>query len=190
MKQSFDIDIDFGDRNLLLEGLQYTDATLQDGKRHPSGIYVTAVPQNAITGRCSFDYKTAGSLGYFKLDLLNQSIYKMVKSPEHLEDLLSKPVPWARLKDAEFVKKLVHIGNYSELIRRLPEPITTIEQLAMFLAIIRPGKKHLQGKSWAEISNTVWNREEGAGYSFKKSHSLAYSHLVVLNMAILEEQGK
>lgn len=186
--QSFDIDIDLADRNTLLEHIQYTDAVLLDGRRHPSGIYVTAVPQNPITGHCSLDYKKAEDLGYFKLDILNQSIYKMVKSPEHLEELLSKPMNWSRLLDKNFVEKLVHIGNYADLIRRLPEPITCIEHLAMFLATIRPGKKHLQGKTWKEVEETIWDRDSTAAYSFRKSHSLAYALLIMLHCALLEEQ--
>jgi len=182
-----DIDLDFGNRETILELIDYTAATLEDGKKHNSGIYVTEVPKNPLTGQCSFDYKTAEDLGYVKLDILNQSIYKMVISPEHLEELLSKPVHWSRLLDETFVKPLVHIGNYSSLIRRLPEPITSIEHLAMFLAILRPGKRHLQRKKWREVEKTIWDRDNSEGYLFRKAHALAYSYLVILHMAILEE---
>jgi len=61
--------------------------------------------------------------------------------------------------------------------------------LAMFLALIRPGKRHLIGSSWAEISKTIWDKGDD-GYVFKKSHSLAYSHLVVVHMNLLCEQEK
>ena len=184
-----DVDLDFGNRDEILSHIEYTPAILENGVRHNSGIYVTAIPQNPITGMCSLNYKKAEELGYFKLDILNQSVYKLVKSPAHLEELLGKEPNWNRLLDEEFVSKLIHIGNYAELIKRLPEPITTIEQLAMFLAIIRPGKKHLQGLPWDIISKTVWDRHLDEGYSYRKSHSLAYSYLVILAMALLEEQG-
>jgi hypothetical protein len=58
----------------------------------------------------------------------------------------------------------------------------------MFLAVIRPGKKHLLGKTWNEVSKTIWEKEEN-GYSFKKSHSYSYAHLVVVNMNLLEEES-
>jgi DNA polymerase III alpha subunit len=56
----------------------------------------------------------------------------------------------------------------------------------MFLAMIRPGKKHLIGKTWKEIGETIWDKVEGE-YSFKKSHSIAYAHLVVVHMNIINE---
>ena len=184
-----DIDLDFGDRNEILSHIEYTPAILENGTRHLSGIYVTAIPQNPITGMCSFDYKKAEELGYFKLDILNQSVYKLVKSPKHLEELLSKKPNWKRLLDEDFVSKLIHIGNYGDLIKRLPEPITAIEHLAMFLSIIRPGKKHLQGLPWDIVSKTVWDRNLDEGYSFRKAHAISYSLLVGIHMNLLEEQG-
>jgi len=185
-----DIDLDFGSRDELLKFIDYTSASLEDGKKHASGIYVTAIPQNPLTGFSSINYKEAEELGYFKLDILNQSVYKMIKSPEHLEELLSKPIPWHRLQEEKFVEKLIHIGNYFNLIQRLPEPIASIEELAMFLAILRPGKKHLQGLPWHIIEKSVWDRESTDGYTFRKAHGLAYSYLVSLAMRAIDEVEK
>jgi hypothetical protein len=56
----------------------------------------------------------------------------------------------------------------------------------MFLAIIRPGKKHLIGKPWKEVAKTVWDKGTD-GYVFKKSHSLAYAHLVAVHMNLITE---
>lgn len=183
----FDVDLDFGDRNEILSHIEYTPAVLENGTRHLSGIYVTAVPQNPITSMCSLDYKKAEELGYFKLDILNQSVYKLVKSPQHLEELLGKEPNWNLLLDEEFVSKLIHIGNYADLIKRLPQPITNIEQLAAFISIIRPGKRHLIGLPWKEIFKTVWDGDDSKGYIFKKSHALAYSLLVGIHMNLIEE---
>jgi|ERR1039457_4050994 hypothetical protein len=182
-----DIDIDFADRNEILSFIDYTSAILEDGVKHNTGIYTTAIPQNPITGFASINYKKAEDLGYFKLDILNQSVYKLVKTPTHLEQLLEKEPNWSKLRDKNFVGKLVHIGNYADMIQHLPEPINSIEKLSMFLSIIRPGKKHLQGLPWNIIEKTVWDREDVDGYSFKRSHALSYSILVTLHMAILEE---
>jgi hypothetical protein len=183
----FDVDLDFGDRNVILSHIEYMPAVMESGIKHNSGIHITAIPKNPITGLASLNYKKAEELGYFKLDLLNQSVYKLVKSPEHLEKLLSKEPNWNLLHDKQFVEKLVHIGNYYDLIQQSPEPIDSIEKLAMFLAIIRPGKKHLQGLPWSIVEKTVWDRENTDGYTFRKSHALAYSYLVILAMALLEE---
>lgn len=182
-----DIDLDFGDRSEILSHIDYTPAILEDGAKHNSGIYVSAIPQNPISGFASIDYKTAETLGYFKLDILNQSVYKLVKSPSHLEELLAKERNWKLLLDSAFVAKLVHVGNYADLIKHLPEPIDSIKKLAMFLSIIRPGKKHLQRLPWSIVEKTVWVKESDEGYSFKKAHALSYSLLVTLHMALLEE---
>jgi hypothetical protein len=184
-----DVDLDFPSRNDILSHIDHTAAILENGSKHPSGVYITLAPQNPITGLASINYKKSEELGYFKIDFLNQSVYKMVKSPAHLEELISREPNWKKLLEKDFVNKLVHISNYSDMIKKLSEPIDSIEKLSMFLAIIRPGKKHLQGLPWNIISKTVWNRENNDGYTFRKSHSYAYAYLVILNINLLEEQG-
>jgi hypothetical protein len=67
----------------------------------------------------------------------------------------------------------------------MPESIDSITRLAMFLAIIRPAKKHLIGLPWVEVNKTVWDKNDD-GYSFKKSHAIAYAHLVVVHMNLLD----
>jgi hypothetical protein len=57
----------------------------------------------------------------------------------------------------------------------------------MFLAVIRPGKRHLVGKTWKEVGQTVWERPEDDSYFFKKAHAVAYAHLVAVHMNILAD---
>ena len=92
------------------------------------------------------------------------------------------------LHDQEFFDKLIQIGNsyHYETFLKLDEPITSIPRLSMFISLIRPGKKHLIGKPWREIAQTIWERDE-EGYSFKKAHGIAYAHLVVVHMNLLAE---
>ena len=66
----------------------------------------------------------------------------------------------------------------------MPEPIDSIPRLAMFLAAIRPAKKHLIGLPWREVAKTIWDKGSD-GYSFKKSHAIAYAQLVVVHMNLL-----
>jgi hypothetical protein len=96
---------------------------------------------------------------------------------------------WNKLRNSSFVEKLIHLNNQYYNLQKMPEPIDSIPRLAMFLAVIRPGKKHLIGKPWSEISKTVWDKGSD-GYVFKRSHSCAYAQLVVVHMNILEEQSK
>ena len=79
----------------------------------------------------------------------------------------------------------VHPSLKHDLLMRMPEPVDSIEQLAMFLAVIRPTKRHLAGLAWSEVAKTVWDRSED-GYQFKRAHAIAYSHVVAINMLLLD----
>ncbi len=182
-----DIDIDLGDRDKLLSIVPHTPASIIKNntfKKHPTGIYITDIPYDPINESCSLDYELAEQRGYFKLDILNVHLYNFVKDETHLQELMKDP-DWNMLNDNNVVQKLIHIGNHFNTLQKMPEPVNSIPRLAMFLAVIRPGKKHLIGKSWHEISKTIWEREEGV-YSFKKSHAVAYAHLVVVNMNLIK----
>lgn len=189
MKYNFDIDIDFGNRDNVLSLVEHVPASIaREGKsiKHNTGIYVTDIPYDSIAGISAIDHKIAEDLGYIKLDFLNVSLYQLIESPEQMDYLLSIDIPWHRLKEKEFVEGIVHISNYFSMINTLSEPINSIERMAMFLALIRPGKKHLIGKSWKEIGSEIWIRNDGE-YSFRKSHAVAYSRLVTLNMVMIDQ---
>jgi hypothetical protein len=181
-----DVDIDFGNRDRLLELITHTRAAMRNVnpiRHHATGVYVTDIPYDPVNNMASIDYTEADKRGYFKLDLLNVHVYESVKNEEHLLELMREP-DWTKLKDSSFVEKLIHLNNQYYNLQKMPEPIDTIPRLAMFLAIIRPGKKHLIGQKWSEIAKTVWDKGTD-GYVFKKSHSLAYSNLVVVHMNLL-----
>lgn len=191
MKLSADIDIDFADRDAACALIQHTPALMrQNGelKRHNSGIYVTPIPADAVLGTASILYEEAEERGYFKLDFLNQSVYQLIKSPAHLQELLATTPPWHRLQEREFVEQLTQINTSYSQIAKLPEPIDSIARMAMFIALIRPGKKHLIGSSWAEIGQKIWDRNVD-GYTFRKSHAVAYAHLVAVHMNLLNQRA-
>jgi hypothetical protein len=188
MKFKSDIDIDFGDREKILSVIEHTPAAMRKVspmRKHATGVHVTEVPYDPIYDMASIDYAEAERRGYFKLDLLNVHVYNQVRDERHLIELMCDP-DWSRLKNRDFVEKLIHLGNQYNALRSMPEPVDSIPRLAMFLALIRPGKKHLQGKPWKEVSKTVWDKGND-GYTFKKSHAIAYAHLVVVHMNLLEE---
>lgn len=188
MKFNSDIDIDFGNRDLILEHIKYIPAAMRQVKpmrKHATGVYVTEIPYDPEYDMASIDYAQAEKRGYMKLDLLNVHVYNQVKDEAHLIELMRDP-NWDNLKNKDFVEKLIHLSNHYNIIRSLPEPVNSIPRLAMLLALIRPGKKHLIGKSWKEISETIWDKGTD-GYQFKKSHAIAYAQLVVVHMNLLEE---
>lgn len=185
-----DVDIDIGNRENVLKLIKHIPAAIRKPgpiKKHNSGIYVTDIPYDPIHNISSLDYKDAETRGYFKLDILNMHVYDKVRSEGHLIKLMKEP-NWNLLTDKEFVSKLVHLNNAYYAIERMPEPIDSIPRLAMFLAVIRPSKKHLIGKKWKEIANTVWDKDP-SGYQFKMSHSISYAQLVVVHMNLLVEEA-
>ena len=190
MKFQSDIDIDLGDRTQALAHISHVPASIvRDGKlvKHNSGIYVTDIPVDPFTGQASLDYQAAESRGYVKLDLLNVSLYTQIKSEAHLTELMNQEPAWDKLYDPEFFAKLIHVGSHYDTLLKMPEAVNTIPRMAMFLAVIRPAKRHLIGKKWQDVAATVWDKPSDDGYYFKKSHAVSYAHLVVVNMNLLTQ---
>ena len=188
MKFKSDIDIDFPDRDQALAVLKTTPASiLRNGRliKHNTGVYPTAIPTDPFTGQASIDYEAAEERGYMKLDFLNVSLYTQIKSEQHLQELIEQEPDWASLYDPEFCGKLIHIGNHYKTLIQMPEAVTSIPRLMMFLAIIRPAKRHLIGLPWKEVAKTIWETPSDGSYGFKQSHSCAYAHLVAVNMNLL-----
>lgn len=184
---SADIDIDIPDRQRLLTLIQHVPARLtRDGRSqvHNSGVYVQAIPRDARTGFASLDYQDAERRGYFKLDLLNMSVYQLVRDAEHYQIMLEREPPWQRLwQDAEWAQQLVHVGNYTDLLATMRPD--SISRMAAFISVIRPGKAHLQGRPWDEVFESVWDGDDSRGYVFKKSHAVSYACLVALHMNLI-----
>ena len=175
-----DIDIDFKNRTQVLGLISNTGARLETGKQHNTGVYFTDIPSGS-DGLATVDHKAAEQLGYFKLDLLNVSVYEQVRDEVHLVELMTTEPNWSKLwEDPEYCEKIVHIGNHYELVKSMKPD--SIPRMAMFLAVMRPGKSYLRNKPWAEVGKTVWDRPVNDKYFFKKAHAVSYAHLVVVHM--------
>jgi len=189
---SADIDIDMPNRDALLKLIQHVPARMEIDKqvrRHNSGIYVTDIPRDPVHGCAAIDYESAESRGYFKIDLLNMSVYSLVQSPKHYETMLSKEPPWSKLwTDRPWASQLVHVGNYVDLLAQMRPD--SIPRMAAFISIIRPGKAHLQRRPWNEVFASVWDGDTSRGYTFKKSHAVSYAALVALHMNLLNQDDE
>ena len=191
MKFKSDIDIDFAERQDILQHITVTPAAIKTGataKKHNTGVYPTTIPVNPLTGLSAVDYIEAEERGYVKLDLLNVWVYKLVKDESHLRELMREP-QWNRLLDRDFFSKLIHIGKHYDVMAAMPEPVDSIPRLAMFLNLIRPGRRHLIGKPWVDVVEQIWIQDPEGLYAFKKSHAVAYAHLVVVNMNLLDSKA-
>ena len=181
-----DIDIDFADRDIVLSKIQHRVALLNSGKKHNTGVYTTEIPHNPVDNLSTIEHKTAEERGYFKLDFLNVSIYKDVKDDKHLTQLMETEPLWELLQHEEFVDQLFHLNGHTSILKQTCP--TSVEQLAAVLAMIRPAKRDLIGKTWTEILKEVWTKPENDEYYFKKAHAISYAMAVVVHMNLLCEK--
>lgn len=191
-----DIDIDFADRDKALEGLLHisasmkaTDVGLDDGgdknKRHPSGVYFQDVPTDPLTGFCSIPYKDAAELGYFKIDFLNNTLYRNIRDEDHLDALVEREPDWLMLEHRDLVGMLVHIGSHFGIVQQIKP--RSVDDLAVVLALMRPGKRHLLGLPREDIDAQIWDNT-GEGFVFKRAHAVAYAVSIVVQMNLIYEQ--
>lgn len=188
-----DIDLDFLDRNSVLEIIKHVPAAMSENgifKKHNSGVYCHAIPVNPLSGTASIDYKIAENRGYFKIDFLNVSAYTGIKNEDHINQLLAVEPLWDLLVEKEISDQLIHINGYHTLLETLRP--TSVTELAMLLALIRPGKKHLLNQCIAHgfdgIKDSIWTKPDDGSYYFKKAHAIGYSMLIVLQLNLLIEQ--
>jgi hypothetical protein len=187
--RSFDVDLDFADRDQALKHFVHIPASqYREDKlvKHNTGVYFTEIPLNPVLGIAALDYKTAEARGYFKVDCLNVSVYKLIQSQDHYDQMFEKTPPWHRLcTDAVWTRKLIHVGNYYRLMESMKP--NSVEKISAILAIIRPAKAHLQNQPWDRVLSEIWQPDAAQGYQFKKAHAYAYGHLVMLHMNLLDE---
>jgi hypothetical protein len=183
-----DVDIDFGDRTQALKLLEHTPASInKNGQliKHNTGVYFTRIPTDPFLGIASLDHETAENRGYVKLDFLNVNLYSQVQNEAHLEQLMHTEPAWEKLYDRSWCEQIIHIGNHYDTLIKMPEAVNSIPRMAMFLSVIRPAKRHLIGKTWSEVAQTVWERPTDDSYYFKKAHAVSYAHLVVVHINLL-----
>jgi hypothetical protein len=186
-----DIDIDTNSRERLLEAVDHVSASVIKAGRltkHNTGVYFHHVPQDPFSGWCSINYQQAESEGCYKVDVLNNSIYNHVRDEQHLTQLMETPPMWSLLQHQEVVQELAHINQHWELVSRL-KPKSVLE-LAMLLALIRPGKRHLVNKcdrhGWLSISDQIWTPDKD-GYTFKKAHAVSLAMTIAIQLNLLVE---
>ena len=183
-----DVDIDFADRDQILQLIDHMPARQENSgevRKHNSGVFVTDIPIDPLKGCSSIDYKEAEKRGYFKIDFLNQSVYSLIQNQSHYDCMLAKETNWDLLLDKTFCERVVHIGNYTDLVVDMRPD--SIPRMAAFIAVIRPGKAHLQRQPWDTVFASVWDGDNSRGFVFKKSHSISYAKLVALHINLLDE---
>lgn len=196
-KAKTDVDIDFKDAKSVINQLPCTrsvEKITEDGLMpHNSGVHFDHIPIDPITGLASIPYKEAEKLGYQKVDILSQSAYEHVRDRTHLKELMNKEPDWELLLVPEIVEQLSQIKKHITLLN-VWKP-SSIDELAMFIAMIRPGKRQCQSlNTWDEVKSDIWYYDsiglDAQGKKlryFKKPHAYAYSLMIVVQLNALIE---
>jgi len=194
ISQTGDIDIDFPNRTLALSYLEHIPASIikkSSIEKHNTGVYFHTVPMDPFTGFSSIDYHTAELSGFYKIDLLNVGVYEQIQNEQHLLDLMSKDLNWDLFEYSEFTSQLIHLGKHSPVVAELKPK--SLEDVAMILALIRPGKKHLipkcRNEGFNSIKDEIWVESTDGSYFFKKSHAIGYAMLVKVHANLIIEQN-
>lgn len=184
MGYSTDIDIDLPNRDKALEHLPCIAATNTSRTiKHNSGVYFQNIPVHPIDGLAAYDYIEAGEKGFFKIDLLKNSIYEGVRDEEHLDTLLNTEPVWDLFQNDLIVSQLAQVSEHLDILIKFKP--RSIEDLAICLAIVRPGKRYLMSKSKDVIRREIWLPSKQ--YYYKKPHAIAYAASIVVQLNLLVE---
>ena len=103
--------------------------------------------------------------------------------------LLDTEPLWDLLHEKEVCDQLFHVNGYHVLLKELNP--SSVEELAMVLAMIRPGKKHLipicKDQGFQAIKDDIWTKVEDS-YFFKRSHAVSYSAVIVVQLNLVCEK--
>jgi len=140
-----------------------------------------------ITGLAAIPYDAAEDFGFLKVDFLHLSVYAHFSTRAEIEDLLKKEPDWSLLQVPSAQAKLFQLAKHGELLSDLKP--RSIMELADITALIRPGKRQFIGlyKKDREAARRILYAKDESGYSFKKSHALAYSYVVLLQLHLIEQ---
>jgi len=164
-------------------------AVVKDGKvsPHPVGVYPQEMAVDPFTGLAAIPYEEAEDLGYLKVDFLHLNVYQHFETRAEIEALLKQEPDWTTLQLPSTWPKLFQLAKHGELLTKVKP--RSVEELADCMALIRPGKKALLGlylKERVACRRALYAKDD-EGYSFKKSHALAYALVVVLQLHLIEQ---
>lgn len=154
-------------------------------RAHPCGVYPQNIARDAVSGLSAIPYKEAEEMGYLKIDFLHLGVYDYFKTREEIDALVDVEPNWNLLLIPSEQKKLFQLSNHGEILNAVKPK--NIEELADVLALIRPGKKQLVKlyNAQREATRRILYAKDEKGYSFKKSHSVAYAYVIVLQLHLI-----
>lgn len=152
---------------------------------HPCGMYPQNIPVDDITKLSAIPYSEAEDMGYMKIDFLHLGVYDYFSSKAEIDELLGIEPDWSLLLLPTEQKKLFQLSKHGDILNSVKPK--SVEELADVLALIRPGKKQLVKlyKTHKDATRKILYAKDENGYSFKKSHAIAYSLVIVLQLHLI-----
>lgn len=185
-----DIDLDFPsnfDANKVFkEAVPASLIKKEELSKHNCGQYFQTIPIDSVTGLAAIPYTEAEELGFFKIDFLHTYCLDTITSKEEIRDLITKEPNWNLLQNETHVKKLIHINKHYSLLKKVKPK--TVEELADCLSLIRPSKNHLINDYIVDknrVRKVLYKKTDN--YYFKKSHAIAYSLTIVLQLHLIAQ---
>lgn len=154
--------------------------------KHPVGMYFQNIPVDPITKLSAIPFESAKDFGFFKFDFLNLHTLDLQTSKESVRRQAETEPNWDLLKDPEVVSQLFHLSKHYDIVSDV-EP-RSVQELADCLALIRPGKRRLLNsyiRNPEQVRPSLYAREAGDTYSYKRSHAIAYALVIVLQLHAL-----
>jgi DNA polymerase III alpha subunit len=189
-----DIDLDFpttfNPPDIFKQAVSASMVQKRELVKHTCGYYLQEMPVDKVSGLAAIPYEDAEDLGYFKFDFLHLSLLDHFSSKEEIRTLMKLDPDWSLLLDEECVVKLFQLGKHYTLLQQV-RPTSVIE-LADCVALIRPGKRQLLSEYLHNKEQTrpkLYRQEGDSKASFKRSHAIAYSLTIVLQLHLIA-QGK
>ena len=160
---------------------------LRDGALapHPCGVYPQKMAVDPTTGLAAIPYDHAEEVGFFKIDFLHLGVYDKFSSRQEIDALLEIEPDWSLLTNSIHQQKLFQLSKHGDVLD-IVKP-TSVEELADVLALIRPGKRNLVKlyMTHRNACRTLLYSKDESGYSFKKSHAVAYALVIVLQLHLI-----
>lgn len=189
MKHYADIDIDttsdFIPKSIFPNCTYASRIQNNDILKHPVGVHFQNIPIDPVTKLSAIPYNHISEYGYFKIDMLHVSVLDTFTDKKQIKKLLKKEPNWDILLDSSHTHKLFQLNKHYNLLRQVKPK--TIMELADCIALIRPGKMILLNKYLTDKESTrilLYQKQSNSDY--KKSHAVAYAHIVVLQMHLIQ----
>lgn len=153
-------------------------------QQHNVATYFQQIPKDKITGVSAIPYTETSDYGYFKIDILPVKLLNYFNDKSEIIRILKIQPNWKLLESKAIVEQLFHIHDHFELVNKV-KPQSILE-MSDVIALIRPEKMKLINKYLKDRVAIRPKLYEKEGNSMRKSHSIPYAMLVVVNMYLVE----